>query len=101
VYPRNTTGGLVIRRRTYKRPDTPRHASHPGNWPRSAARGRAGRVRAETRRHDYDEVILATRRQGGSWLARSLHLDPVHQLQRRWGQHLAVVTVGSGTKPDQ
>jgi hypothetical protein len=58
-------------------------------------------VRAETRRHHYDEVILATGRQGGSWLARSLHLDPVHQLQRRWGQHLAVVTVGSGTKPDQ
>ena len=58
-------------------------------------------VRAETRRHDYDEVILATSRQGGSWLARSLHLDPVHQLQRRWGQHLVVVTVGSGTKPDQ
>jgi hypothetical protein len=58
-------------------------------------------VRAETRRHDYDEVILATGRQGGSWLVRSLHLDPVHQLQRRWGQHLVVVTVGSGTKPDQ
>jgi hypothetical protein len=58
-------------------------------------------VRAETRRHHYDEVILATGRQGGSWLARSLHLDPVHQLQRRWGQHLAVVTVGSGIKPDQ
>jgi hypothetical protein len=58
-------------------------------------------VHAETRAHHYDEVILATSRQGGSWLARSLHLDPVHQLQRRWGQHLAVVTVGSGTKPDQ
>ena len=58
-------------------------------------------VRAETRRHHYDEVILATRRQGGSWLARSLHLDPVHQLQRRWGQHLVVVKVGSSTKPDQ
>ena len=58
-------------------------------------------VRAETSRHHYDEVVLATGRQGGSWLARSLHLDPVHQLQRRWGQHLAVVTVGSGIKPDQ
>jgi hypothetical protein len=58
-------------------------------------------VRAETRRHDYDEVILAAGRQGGSWLARSLHLDPVHQLQRRGGQHLVVVTAGSGTKPDQ
>jgi hypothetical protein len=58
-------------------------------------------VRAETRRHHYDEVILASRGQGGTWLARSLHLDPVHQLQRRWGQHLVVVTAGAGTKPDQ
>jgi len=58
-------------------------------------------VRAETRRHHYDEVILATGHQGGSWLARSLHLDPVHRLQRRRGQHLSVVTVGSGIKPDQ
>ena len=47
-------------------------------------------VRAETRRHHYDEVILATGRQGGTWLARSLHLDPVHQLRRRWGQRLTV-----------
>jgi hypothetical protein len=42
-------------------------------------------VRAETRAHHYDEVILATRKQGGSWLARSLHRDPIHQLRRRWG----------------
>lgn len=38
-------------------------------------------VRSETRRHDYDEVILATGRQRGSWLARELRLDPVHQLR--------------------
>ena len=49
-------------------------------------------VRAETRAHDYDEVILATGRQGGSWLARSLHLDPIHQLRRRWGPRLVVFT---------
>jgi hypothetical protein len=60
-----------------------------------------GAVRAETRRHHYDEVILASRRQGGSWLARGLHLDPVHQLRRRWGQHLVIFAVGPGTKPDQ
>src|SRR5262245_44153690 len=47
-------------------------------------------VRAETRIHDYDEVILATGRQGGSWLARSLHVDPIHQLRRRWGQRLVM-----------
>jgi hypothetical protein len=47
-------------------------------------------VRAETRIHDYDEVILATGRQRGSWLARSLHADPVHQLRRRWGQRLVM-----------
>jgi hypothetical protein len=47
-------------------------------------------VRAETRAHDYDEVILATGRQGGSSLARILHLDPIHQLRRRKGQRLVI-----------
>jgi len=47
-------------------------------------------VGAETQAHDYDEVILATGRQGGSWLARRLHLDPVHQLRRRWGPRLVI-----------
>jgi len=51
-------------------------------------------VRAETRAHHYDEVILATGRQGGTRLARGLHLDPVHQLQRRWGQRLIVFSAG-------
>lgn len=58
-------------------------------------------VRAETRRHDYDEVILATGRQGGARLARSLHMDPIHQLRRRWGQRLTVFTSGPGKKPNQ
>ena len=43
-------------------------------------------VGAETRRHDYDELILATGRQGGTRLARGLRLDPINQLRRRWGQ---------------
>ena len=51
-------------------------------------------VRAETRRHDYDEVILATGRQGASSLARGLHLDPAHQLRRRLGQRLIVFPRG-------
>jgi hypothetical protein len=58
-------------------------------------------VGAETRRHDYDEVILATGRQGGTRLARSLHTDPIHQLRRRWGQRLTVFTSGPNKKPDQ
>jgi hypothetical protein len=58
-------------------------------------------VRAETRRHDYDEVILATGRQGGTRLARSLHMDPIHQLRRRWGQRLTVFTSGPDKKPNQ
>lgn len=33
-------------------------------------------VDAETRRHDYDEIILMTSNQEGSWLARTLHRDP-------------------------
>jgi hypothetical protein len=56
-------------------------------------------VRSETHGHDYDEVILATGRQGGSWLARGLHLDPIHQLRRRWGQRLIVFPLGPGA-PD-
>ena len=54
-------------------------------------------VRAETRRHDYDEVILATGRQGGSSLARGLHLDPIHQLRRRFGARLVVFPTGQAT----
>jgi hypothetical protein len=53
-------------------------------------------VRAETRAHHYDEVILATGRQGGTWLARGLHQGPVHQLRRRWGQRLVTFTPGPG-----
>jgi len=58
-------------------------------------------MRAETRRHDYDEVILTTCRQGGNWLARGLHRDPVHQLRRRWGQRLVVFSPSPGTTPGQ
>jgi hypothetical protein len=58
-------------------------------------------VGAETRRHHYDEVILATGRQGGTWLVRSLHLDPIDQLRRRWGQRLTVFTSGPDKKPNQ
>lgn len=57
-------------------------------------------VDAETRRHDYDEVILATGNQEGSWLARTLHLDPIHHLQRRWGKQLTVFTTGSDNELD-
>ena len=49
-------------------------------------------VDAETRGHDYDEVILATSGHDGSWLARTLHLDPIHHLEHRWGKKLTVFT---------
>jgi hypothetical protein len=58
-------------------------------------------VRAETRAHDYDKVILATGRHGGTWVARGLHLDPVHQLRRRLGQRLVTFAADTGTKPKQ
>jgi hypothetical protein len=54
-------------------------------------------VHAEIRRHGYDGVILATGRQGGhrgSWLARALHLDPVHRLRWRLRQRLVVFPLG-------
>jgi hypothetical protein len=44
-------------------------------------------------------VILASARERGTWLARALHLDPVHQLQRHWGQRLTVFPLASGA-PD-
>lgn len=47
-------------------------------------------VRAETRGHDYDGVIVATGRQETSAMARVLHLDPLHQLRRRFGKRLVV-----------
>jgi hypothetical protein len=53
-------------------------------------------VRSDTQRHDYDEVILATGGQGGSSLARGMHLDPIHQLRRHLGQRLIVFPRGSG-----
>ena len=52
-------------------------------------------VRAETRRHDYDEVILATGRQAGSKLAHVVGRDPVQRLRRQWGQRLIVFPKGS------
>lgn len=55
-------------------------------------------VDAETRSHHYDQVILAINSQDGSWLARSLHKDPIHQLQRRWGKELIVFTAGPGSR---
>ena len=51
-------------------------------------------VRAETRAHDYDQVILATSRPGGPWLARLLRRDPVHRLRRRCKQPVTVVPLG-------
>jgi hypothetical protein len=58
-------------------------------------------VRAETRAHDYDTVILATGRYGGTRAARGLHLDPIHQLRRRLGQRLVIFAADTGTKPKQ
>ena len=53
-------------------------------------------VHSETSGHDYDEVILATGRQGGSSLARRLRRDPIHQLRRRLGARLIVFPPGPG-----
>jgi hypothetical protein len=52
-------------------------------------------VRSETRGHDYDEVIVATSGQSGSRLARVLHLDPLHQLRRRWGKRLVLFSAAT------
>jgi hypothetical protein len=57
-------------------------------------------VDAETRSHDYDEIILMTGSQEGSWLAHTLQLDPIHKLQRHWKKKLSVFTT-DGAKPDE
>lgn len=54
-------------------------------------------VHSELRGHDYDEVILATGRQDGGWLARVLGRDPVHQLRRRLGRRLRVFAERPGS----
>jgi hypothetical protein len=51
-------------------------------------------VRSETAGHDYDEVILATGRQGSSPVARIMGRDPVQQLRRKWGQRLIIFPEG-------
>ena len=53
-------------------------------------------VRDETRVRRYDLVILATGRQGGSWLARALRRDPAHRLRPRLGQRLITFPLGPG-----
>lgn len=58
-------------------------------------------VRAETRAHDYDKVILAAGCDGGTRVARGLHLDPIHQLRRHLGQRLVIFAADTGTKPKQ
>ena len=45
-------------------------------------------VRTETRARQYDQVILATGRQPGSWLARALQRDHAQRLRSRLGQRL-------------
>jgi hypothetical protein len=56
-------------------------------------------VDAEIRANDYDEIIVMTSSQEGSWLARALHTDPIHHLQRHWGRKLTVFTTLS-TEPE-
>jgi len=56
-------------------------------------------VRAETARHDYAEVILATGRQQGSGLARLVGRDRVQQLRRKWGKRLIVFPEGHRQGP--
>lgn len=52
-------------------------------------------VRAETARHDYDEIILVTgKQQDGSRVGRLVGRDPVQQLRRKLGEQLTVFPEG-------
>jgi hypothetical protein len=56
-------------------------------------------VRTETRVHDYDQVILATGRQPGTWLARALRRNPAHRLRPRLGRRLIMFPLGPDAPP--
>jgi len=58
-------------------------------------------VDAETHRHHYDEIILMASNQEGSWLARTLHLDPIHHLQRHWGKKLTAFITDPHSQPER
>ena len=52
-------------------------------------------VRAETSRHDYDEIILVTgQQQDSSGVGRLMGRDPVQQLRRKWGERLIMFSEG-------
>ncbi len=53
-------------------------------------------VLTETRVHHYDEVILATGRQHGTWLARAFRRDPARRLRACLRQRLTTFPVGPG-----
>lgn len=57
-------------------------------------------VDGETSRHDYDEIILIASNQEGGWLARTLHIDPIHHLQRHWGKKLTTFTTDLSSQPE-
>jgi hypothetical protein len=44
--------------------------------------------------------VLMTSNQEGNWLARTLHLDPVHHLQRHWGKKLTAFTTGPSARSE-
>ena len=56
-------------------------------------------VRAETRLHHYDQVILAAGRQPRTRLARALRQDPAHRLRARLGQRLIEFPLSPGLPP--
>ena len=51
-------------------------------------------VRSETAGRNYDQVIVPTGRQVGTWLARVLRWDPIYRLRRRWGRRLIAFPLG-------
>lgn len=52
-------------------------------------------VRAETRHHDYEQVILMAGRQRAGALSGLLHTDPIHRLRRQLGDRLIIFPSGT------
>ena len=55
-------------------------------------------VRAETRIHYYDQVILVAGRQPCTWLARAFRRDPAHKLRPHLGQRRITFPLGQARR---
>ena len=69
----------------------------PAKFPATPRPGHDINAAAE---HRMDLTVRHLTAIGGSWLARTLHLDLVHHLQRHWGKKLTAFITDLSSKPE-